>query len=153
MASILSPYPAVGFHFAVNFLGIPGLVSQVRFMEVSGLKAELETESLTEAGNNRFTHVLPLRTKHSTLVLKRGLPSLGLSPLTTWAEAAIYFMEIFPIEVQVSLLNEKSFPLKLWNFSKAYAVSLEYSGLNAKESGIVIESLELAYQFATPVIP
>ncbi len=152
MADSILKYPAVGFHFTVSFFGIPGL-KEARFMEVSGLNAELEYEPLIEAGNNRFTHKLPTRTKYQNLILKRGLPSEGLSPLTDWANACIYFMEIQPIELQVILLNDKSMPLKAWNFSKAYPTKIDYSGLNAKESSIVIETLELAYQFATPITP
>lgn len=148
---MLSPYPAVGFHFLVNFMGIPGFLFDTKFMEVTGLSAELEHEPLIEAGNNRFTHKLPTRTKFGNLVLKRGVPALGLSPLVAWATAAIYFMEFFPIEVQVILLNENHIPLKAWNFTKAYPVKIDYSGLNARENQIVIETLELAYQFATPL--
>ena len=149
--AVFSPYPAVGFHFSVNFLGIPGFVLDTKFMEVTGLTTELEFENLVEAGNNRFTHRLPTRTKFGNLILKRGTPTMGLSPLVAWANASIYFMEIFPIEIQVILLNENHIPLKAWNFSKAYPVKIDYAGLNAKESQIVIETLELAYQFSTPM--
>jgi phage tail-like protein len=143
-------YPAVGFHFSVNFIGLPD-IADAKFMEVSGLNAELEFESLVEAGNNRFSYKLPTRTKYPNLVLKRGLLSSGSSKLADWVNSCIYFMEINPIEIQVLLLNDKLLPLKGWSFSKAYPVKMDYSGLNAKESSIVIETLELIYQYVTPI--
>jgi phage tail-like protein len=151
--SLFSPYPAIGLHFSVNFMGIPGMLLDAKFMEVTGLNAELEFENLIEAGNNRYTQKLPTRTKYNNLVLKRGTPEQGISPLITWANAAIYLFEIYPINVQVLLLNELHLPIKGWNFTQAYPVKLDYAGLNAKEGQVVIETLELTYQFSTPLIP
>lgn len=153
MADLIASYPLVGFHFTANFAGIGAAGVDARFMEIGGLTAELEYETLVEAGNNRFTHKLPLRTKYPNLMFKRGLPSTGLSPLTIWANAAIYYMEIFPIPVQVLLLNSDHLPVKGWNFTQAYPIKIEYSNFNAKENAIVVETLELAYQFVTPITP
>ena len=79
----LHHYPAVGFHFRITFSdykkGDGSLVKDetddcdARFQSVSGLSVEVETETRKEGGENRFEHVLPLRTKYPLLVLKRGL--------------------------------------------------------------------------------
>lgn len=50
------------------------------FTELSGLTAETEVEYVTEGGNNSYKKAIPIRTKYSNLVLKRGW---GTSP-TMW---------------------------------------------------------------------
>jgi len=56
-------YPPVGFHFRVVFSGIGDSDVDSRFQSVSGLSMELETETVKEGGENRYEHVLPVRSK------------------------------------------------------------------------------------------
>ena len=67
-----SYYPPVGFHFRVVFEG-PFGDADMRFQNVSGLSAEIGTETLEEGGENRFSHRLPTTPKYPNLVLKRGM--------------------------------------------------------------------------------
>src|SRR3954469_14059973 len=69
----LKTYPAVGFHFRVSFGASDEDDGDSRFQSVSGLSVEVETETKKEGGENRFEHVLPVRTKYPLLVLKKGL--------------------------------------------------------------------------------
>lgn len=143
----------LGLHFMVSFLGLPDLGAAIGFTEVTGLSTSLEFEALEEGGNTSYTYQLPKRTKGDKLVLKRPQSDIPLSALVLWAEKALYHFDFFPLEVQVLLLNEQSIPIKGWYFSKAIPVKLEYSGLNAGTQALVIETLELNYQYATPLIP
>ena len=139
-------------HFMVTFLGIPDVVGGIGFTEVTGLGTSLEVEPLTEGGNTYYTYQLPVRTKNEKLVLKRGKADIPLSPLIMWAEAALYQFEFFPLEVQVFLLNDLHIPIKGWYFSKAIPTKIDYSGINAMSQAVVIETLELSYQYSTPII-
>jgi phage tail-like protein len=151
-------YPSVGFHFLVRFEGIgdsqnigPVTVStadiDTRWTEVTGLNAELATEELIEGGENRFVHKLPQRAKFGNLVLKRGFFALMPSPLMKWANDAINNFDIKPCQVNVMLLNDLHMPTQTWSFKNAYPVKLTMGDFKATDNSVLIESIELAYQF------
>lgn len=148
------------FHFEVTFLsvalGLGGLLENVvngdgnigmAFSEVSGISAELQTEEVGEGGNNMFKYRLPKPAKYNNLVLKRAL-STTPSVLIMWANEAIYNFNFSPCTAIVTLLNENHIPVKVWAFNNAYPVKLEVSSLSASKSELVIETLELAYNFS-----
>jgi len=138
-------YPPRGFHFAVAF-EIPGAVGKdFQFQEVSGLSISLETESLVEGGENRFTHTLPTRTNFDRLVLKRGLV-IG-SAVYLWIKANLELFKFTPTNLLITLLNEDHIPLSAWYVVNAYPVKWSVSDLNAEQSSIVIESMELSYNY------
>jgi phage tail-like protein len=137
-------YPPVGFHFSVRF-GFSGQDDDTRFQSVSGLSVEYETESVTEGGENRFVHELPVRTKYNTLVLKRGM--LVDSEVQKWCLKAFENREFEPTDMQVTLLNENSEPLKTWKIVRAWPKKWTVSDFNAEENGLVIETLEISYRY------
>ncbi len=135
-------YPPLGFHFKVEFGNIPG---EYQFQSVSGLSAELEIEEIPEGGENRFKHKLPVRSRYQKLILKRGL--IADSALAKWCREALDDLNIKPTNITISLLNEKHEPLTSWNVVHAYPVKWSVADFNAEESRIVIESLELVYNY------
>jgi phage tail-like protein len=135
-------YPPLGFHFKVEFSHIEG---EFQFQSVSGLTVELETEQIAEGGENRFKHQLPVRTKFPNLVLKRGV--LVNSGLVKWCRDAVEDYDITPVDLTISLLNEEHEPLMTWNVVHAYPVKWAMADFNAEESKIVIETIELAYNY------
>ena len=137
-------YPPVGFHFIVRF-GFSGNEEDSRFQSVSGLSVEYETETVTEGGEKRFVHELPVRTKYNTLVLKRGM--LVGSEVVKWCLDAFENRQFAPADLQVLLLNENSEPLKVWKLVKAWPKKWAVSDFNAEENGLVIETLELSYNY------
>lgn len=146
-------YPPTGFHFKVEFNGVSGMGDdkEQRFQEVSGLSFEVETEELAEGGENRFVYKLPKRAKYPNLVLKRGL--VTKSPFLDWFKSAMhtYFTvplyEFKPADLVVSLLDEADKPIAVWNIVQAYPLKWSCSDLKASENSILIETLELAYQY------
>ena len=138
-------YPPVGFHFRVEF-GLDGVQdNDFRFRDVSGLSMEVEEETYNEGGENRFIHKFPVRARYADLILKRGL--LTDSTVRRWCEAAIQNLDIAPATVWVTLLNEDHEPLQTYTFVNAWPKKWSVSDLNAEASEIVVESLELAYQY------
>ncbi len=138
-------YPPVGFHFGVKFDLPDASDNDTRFRDVSGLALELEEETYVEGGENRFIHKLPVRARYSDLVLKRGL--LVDSAVRTWCEEAIQNLDIQPVMVWVTLLNENHEPLQTYSFTNAWPKKWSISDFNAESGELVIESLELAYQY------
>lgn len=135
-------YPPLGFHFRVEFANIKG---EFEFQSVSGLNVELETEQIAEGGENRFKHRLPVRTKFTNIVLKRGMKVN--SDLMQWCRDAVLDFNIVPTDMTIILLNEEHEPLQTWNVVHAWPVKWEVTDLNAEESKIAVESIELAYNY------
>lgn len=140
-----SPFPALGFHFLVNFEVSGANDIDIRFQEVSGISADMQVKEVKEGGENRFSHKLPVRGSYSNLVLKRGL--FEGSGITSWVRNAIENMDIEPATVVVSLLNEEHVPLHSYAFYNCWPRKWEISSLNAEENRVVVESLELAYSY------
>lgn len=141
-------YPPLGFHFRVEFQEIPGLKERdTYFRDVGGLSQELETESVISGGENRFTYKLPTRAQYPNLSLKRGL--FKDSGLIKWARNAIEHLDIVTATVLVTLLNEQHEPLVTYRCVNAWPQKWSISDFSAEESQIVVESLDLAYQYFT----
>jgi phage tail-like protein len=141
----MSYYPPAGFHFKVEFPGIGKGDNDIRFQEVTGLTAGMEPEKLEAGGENRFAYRLPARATYSNLVLKRGM--LNDSGLVNWFKDAIENFEFKPVDVNVYLLNEKHEILTTWIFMQAYPVKWAISNFNSRGNELVIETIELAYQY------
>lgn len=136
--------PIIGMRFGVLFLAggaVPNPLD-IRFQKVSGLSAEVETESVSEGGQNLYTQRLPKGIKYNNLVLERGLV-VG-SPLNIEFNATMSLFKFATSNVLVTLLGEDKTPLAAWLFLKAYPVKWSTSDLTA-EPALVIDTMELAY--------
>lgn len=140
-------YPPVGFHFKVEVLGLSNDLD-ARFTEVSGLSVEMAIEEVAEGGENRFVQKYPTRSKYPELVLKRGLV-LPESGIWTWVKECIEDYHIQPKSIFIKLLGEAHDPLMTWRIVGAYPIKWAVSDLNASGNAVVIESLQLAYQYFT----
>lgn len=141
-------YPPVGFHFRVEFQGINGVTTQdAFFQEVSGLSVDIENETVRSGGENRFSFKLPTRANYQNLVLKRGL--LVGSAVINWVRDAVDTMEVEPISVLVQLLNEQHEPLQTYQCINAWPQKWSVADFNAQESRVVVETMELVYQYFT----
>lgn len=135
--------PQVAFYFNVTFEGL----IEVPFQEVSGLRLEMETETVKEGGENGFSYQLPTRRKHGNLVLKRSLmilPHLLETYVVNVLENNGSAM-IVPVNLTVSLRDAYGLPLHNWSVLNAYPVKWEISTLNSQKNELVIETLEMAY--------
>lgn len=141
----MSAYPPVAFHFLVKFELSPQSVEDTRFQEVSGLEAEMEMESFTEGGQNRFTWQLPKRTRYSDITLKRGM--FIQSPLIGWCRNALDSFIFSPVNLTISLLNEQHAPVMSWYVVGAIPKKWAVSALNAQENSIAVESITLTYRY------
>jgi phage tail-like protein len=138
-------YPPVGFHFKVEVLGLPANDNDTRFTEVGGLAMELGTEEIAEGGQNRFMQKFPVRTKYPELTLKRGL--LLNSEVIKWIQSCLEDFDIQPKNVDVKLLNEQHEPLLTWHVINAYPTKWSVSDLNSTANAVVVESMQLFYQY------
>ncbi len=140
-------YPPVGFHFKVEVLGLPANDNDVRFTEVSGLSVEMGTEEIAEGGENRFVQKYPLRARYPELLLKRGL--LLNSEVVNWVRQCIEDFDVQPKNIDIKLLNDDHQPLLTWHVVNAYPTKWAVGDFNASASAVLIESLQLYYQYFT----
>lgn len=140
----LKSEPILGFRFGVLFMagGVIPNPLDIRFQKVSGLSAEVETETLREGGQNLYSQKLPTGIQYGNLVLERGMV-IG-SPLNLEFNATMSLFKFATSNVLVTLLGEDKSPLAAWLFMKAYPVRWSTSDLNA-EPDLVIDTMELAY--------
>lgn len=134
----------LGFYFKLSFFG-----EDVSFSEVSGISKEMNVEEVTCGGENRFKYRLPTLTSGQNLVLKRAVITSG-STLTKWCASCIdggWSAVSKPCDVMLSLLDPQGQVCLSWTFHSAYPVKYSISDLNAQQSDIVMESLELAYTY------
>ncbi|MEM7298566.1 MAG: phage tail protein [Bacteroidota bacterium] len=138
-------YPQVGFSFRVIFEIVPQFKADMEFQEVSGLSVEMEMETRAEAGENRFVHHLPVRSKYGDVTLKRG--KFLDSGLLHWCRQALENFDFRPANVLIMLLDAEGLPLYNWQLINAIPLRLEVSPFNAERSELVIETLVLKYQY------
>ncbi len=141
-------YPPVAFKFAVSF-GTAARDADCAFAEVSGISAELETETVVEGGENRYVYQLPKAVKHQRLVLKRGVAPYT-SRLVTWCRDVLEGGLAWPVTtklVQVSLLDATGQPLRSWSFDSAYPVKWEVEPFQSTKNEVALEKVELSYLF------
>jgi len=154
MASYIPP---CGFYFKVEFVGIEGMSddTEQRFQEVSGLSVEIEIDELKEGGQNLFTYKLPKRAKYPNLVLKRGM--LKGSKIINWFNDCIagYFLAspfprlVKPADIIITLMDEAGEETAVWTVVQAYPLKMSTSDFKAADNAIVVETIELAYQYFT----
>ena len=137
-----SYYPPVGFHFRID---IDGFANEINFQEVSGINATVGEFTHNEGGENRFVHRLPDRVSYEKLTLKRGM--LIGSSLIGWFRDAVESFKIDPRNIVVTLLNSDHEPLESWSFVKAYPVKWSIGNFNAQQNEVVIETIELSFQY------
>lgn len=140
-----SYYPPAGFHFRVNIEGITSDSRDISFQEVSGINVTVGEFTYSEGGENRFVHRLPDRVTFDKLTLKRGM--LTGSELIGWFREAIESFKFSPRDVLVTLLNNEHEPLESWSFVKAYPVKWDVSSFNAEQNQLVVETIELSFQY------
>lgn len=145
--------PLTGFHFDVTFffpeikeVPIPfaGLPLQMAFKSVDGLKMTWDQKEKAEGGQNGYSHTLPGRMSYDQLTLTRGLTPAN--NLRTWISVMKQFSIVIPVNLTVSLLNDKHQPVVTWLVNHAVPVSWDFGGLDATSSDIVMETMTLKYQ-------
>lgn len=143
-------YPPVGFHFRVDF-GVPGLQAderEGRFQEVSGLEMSIKVQEEEIGGLPGLPGLkvkLPNGPETGSLTLKRGM--LNGSKLRPWFETAYHLSVVAPVPVTVVLLNEQHQPLASWLFIGSWPCKWSWSNLDADKSELVVETIEVKYQY------
>ena len=118
-------------------------VAAGEFRSAKGLGAELEVLPYSEGGVNDFVHQLPVRHSWSRIVLERGVVS---SPeLWNWYRVGLTQSLGAQRDGSITLLTPGGERAVAWDFIGGIAVKWSGPELNAMESAVAIESLEIAH--------
>ncbi|MEO5583031.1 MAG: phage tail protein [Saprospiraceae bacterium] len=145
------------FHYTVDIQGY----SQLTFTEVSGLQAEMVTEELNVGGRNNNVYKLPVRVKHSNLVLKRAFNTSIFAnkvkkntPIyTDWLDKILnkganldnHKIKETTKDITVNLIDPEGNNLMVWSVKSAYPVKWLISNYSAKENTLAIETIEFTF--------
>lgn len=145
------------FHYSVEIEGYDNLT----FTEVSGLQAEMVTEELIVGGRNNNVFKLPVRVKHSNLVLKRAFNTSIVAdqvkrntPIyTDWLNKILHkdgnldnhqVNNLFK-NISIDLIDPEGNVMMNWYITDAYPVKWLISNYSAKENTLAIETIEFTY--------
>jgi len=135
----------LSFRFGVFFF-VGGLIPNpidIRFQRVSGLGATVSLKTHSEGGQNLYTHRFREAVGYQNLVLERS--AALISPLDIEFNIAMSLFKFSASNVLVTLFDDSGLPTAGWMFLKAFPVRWSTSDLDAKQTGIVIDTMELAY--------
>lgn len=146
--------PLGGFNFYVTLIDnssvagtfINGTIDYTvaGFSECTGLDATVEIMDYREGGVNDYVHRFATRATYSNLVLKHGIVSLD-DDLWDW-----HYDWVQGIGTRkdglVFLLDDSQTPAKIWRFKSGIPTKWVGPSLNAAQSTVAIESLEIAHE-------
>ena len=135
----------LSFRFGVFFF-VGGLIPNpidIRFQRVSGLGATVALKNHSEGGQNLYTHRFPESIGYQNLVLERS--AALISPLDIEFNIALSLFKFAASNTLVTLFDDGGVPTAAWMFLNTYPVRWATSDLDAKQNGIVIDTMELAY--------
>jgi phage tail-like protein len=114
------------------------------FSECSGLDVTLEVMEFKEGGVNDFVRKFPTRASHGNITLKRGVIYLE-DDLWTWHQDFVQGNGKRR-DGLILLLDESRTPAKVWKFRRGLPMKWVGPSLNATQSNVAIESLEIAHE-------
>ena len=137
MTTGMDPYG--NFNFLVQIDGI----TQAGFKECTGLESETDVIEYREGAGISTPRQLPGLTRYSNIDLKRGVTdSLDLYE---WRKSVIDG-QTQRRDGSIVLLNDERVPVARWNFRRGWPCRMSGPDLNATESEVAIEELEICHE-------
>jgi phage tail-like protein len=131
-------YPLFGHRFRLE---VDGTI-EAGFAECSGLQVETEVEELSVGGVNDARVKLPKTSKHSNLILKRGMTES--TSLFDWHDSVVSG-SFKRKNVAVILWGVQGEERWRWTFRDAYPIKWTGPELKGDANGVAVETLELAH--------
>jgi phage tail-like protein len=131
--------PFLAFRFEVRLDDLP----VAGFSECSGLQLETEVQDYAEGGLNSYVRKFPTRTKQTNITLKRGIVDRDL-----WN----WYWELTQGRVRFRngsiVVRDPSGEEAVmeWQFRQAFPCKWTGPELNAAQSNVAVETLELCHQ-------
>jgi phage tail-like protein len=151
LSALKNPLPA--YNFVVQLIDPSSTVGKILtaisfvagggFTECSGLDASVTVEDYIEGGENSYVHKFPTRVTYTNITLKRGV-GFG-EDLWNWHYSFVQGKGKRR-DGMIALQNEQHIPVKMWIFKRGLPVKWAGPALNASQSAVAIESIEIAHE-------
>jgi len=145
--------PYRGYNFSVSLsdstsalsvaFNISGVAPVGSFSECSGLDTTLEVEDYREGGNNGLVRKCPTRVSWGNLRLRRGIARND--ELWLWHFDFVEGRGKRRDGV-ITLLDERQHPVKTWRFKRGLPVKYVGPSLNAGQSQVAVEEIEIGHE-------
>ncbi|HEY6245738.1 MAG TPA: phage tail protein [Pyrinomonadaceae bacterium] len=113
------------------------------FSECTGLEMSMQPDEFKEGGNNGFVHKFPTRVTWSNIVLKKGIGSGTV--LWDW-QYGFAVGKGKRRDGVIILLSDSQVPNNVWHFRRGLPVKYSGPALNATQSAVAVESIEIAHE-------
>jgi len=114
------------------------------FSEVTGLEISMQADEFKEGGNNGFIHKFPARVTWSNIVLKKGIGTS--TALWDWQYEFAVGRGRRRDGVIMLLTDFQQTPNNIWHFRRGLPVKYTGPAMNAAQSSVAIESIEIAHE-------
>ncbi|HEV2268644.1 MAG TPA: phage tail protein [Steroidobacteraceae bacterium] len=152
LVSITDSQPATSFSLGNLVVAVTGSQASAGFSEVSGLDATMEVENYDAGGFNTGTLRFPGRIKWANLVLKRGLLAVrdpsDTSDFWSWLQGYLDGQGVRK-DGTITLLDETQSPALVWGWQRGLPAKWSGVAMNAQQSQVVIEQMEIAHEGLT----
>ena len=137
--------PYGGYNFLVTVTGVStdGIAVKGSFSEASGLETEVSPIEYRNGSEDITVRKLPGLKKFTNITLKRGIT--GDIDFWNWIHKAMQG-QILRAEGSVMLLNENRQEVLRWNFCRGWPCKYTGPGLNAHNTEIAMETLEICHE-------
>jgi phage tail-like protein len=149
--------PVGGWNFTVSLLGSTTTAGAVLsalakpfaagFSECSGLEASMTVEDYREGGRNDTVLRFPGRISWSPIRLRRGMASS--EEIWNWYDAFLQGRGE-RLDGVITLLDEHGEPVRIWRFDRGIPSRWAGPAMNAGQSGVAIEELEIVHEGIRP---
>jgi phage tail-like protein len=152
--SITDSQPAASSALAGISISLTGSQATAGFSEISDLEATMDVESYDAGGVNGGALKFPGRVKWSNLVFKRGVvaqrPISDTSDFWTWLQTFLDGQGVRKDGV-ITLMDESGAPALAWSWRRGLPLKWTGATMNAQQSQVAIEQLEIAHEGLTMV--
>jgi phage tail-like protein len=135
------PYPGYNFILEIDGVSDDGQALQGSFMEVSNLEAEITAIDYRNGSEEMRMRKLPGLAKYKALMFKRGL--IGDLRFWNWIRRCATGDQKLRTDGRVILRNEAGQEVMRWNLTRCWPSKWTGPSLNAKNSEVALETLEL----------
>jgi phage tail-like protein len=145
--------PILGYNFAVTLQDSStavatisvaiGLAPQAGFSECSGLELSMQPEEYKQGGENNTVRKFPSRVAWTNIKLRRGIAVSN--DLWEWFYSFVEGRGKRRDGI-ISLRNDQQEAVRVWKFVRGLPVKYSGPSLNAGQSQVAIEEIEIAHE-------
>jgi len=144
------PFIAFNFEIEINVAGVAEKICSAAFSECDGLEMTMEPKTLREGGNNTRQFHLAGPVSYGTLTLKRGMTENF--DLWKWFETVNRNTANRALRADADVLIYTAARNKIpmhFHLTRCLPIKLKAPALNAKDGGVAIEEMQIAYETLT----